>query len=60
MIAHGVPVAFSNDDPAILGQDNPGLSYDFYQTIQAFDNVGLGGLVSYTLLTCLPFLIPSC
>ena len=46
MIAHGVPVAISNDDPAILGQDNPGLSYDFYQTIQAFDNVGLGGLVS--------------
>lgn len=47
MIAHGVPTAISNDDPAILGQDVAGLSYDFYEVIQAFDNLGLGGLVSY-------------
>lgn len=46
MIAHGVPTAISNDDPAILGQDVAGLSYDFYEVIQAFDNLGLGGLVS--------------
>lgn len=45
MIAHGVPTAISNDDPAILGQDVAGLSYDFYEVIQAFDNVGLAGLV---------------
>jgi adenosine deaminase/adenosine deaminase CECR1 len=45
MIAHGVPTAISNDDPAILGQDIAGLSYDFYQTIQGFDNIGLAGLV---------------
>ncbi|KAJ5783219.1 hypothetical protein N7457_004993 [Penicillium paradoxum] len=44
MIAHGIPTAISNDDPAILGQDAAGLSYDFYQTIQAFDNIGLAGL----------------
>ncbi|OGM45041.1 adenosine deaminase family protein [Aspergillus bombycis] len=44
MIAHGIPTAISNDDPAILGQNAAGLSYDFYQTIQAFDNVGLAGL----------------
>ncbi|KAG2421698.1 hypothetical protein HFD88_005674 [Aspergillus terreus] len=44
MIANGVPTAISNDDPAILGQDAAGLSYDFYQTIQAFDNLGLAGL----------------
>ncbi|KAJ5335968.1 Adenosine/AMP deaminase [Penicillium brevicompactum] len=44
MIAHGVPTAISNDDPAILGQDVAGLSYDFYEVIQAFDNVGLAGL----------------
>ncbi|EAW10016.1 adenosine deaminase family protein [Aspergillus clavatus NRRL 1] len=44
MIAHGVPTAISNDDPAILGQDIAGLSYDFYQTIQGFDNIGLAGL----------------
>lgn len=47
MIAHGVPTAISNDDPAILGQDVAGLSYDFYEVIQAFENLGLGGLVSY-------------
>ncbi|KAF5859973.1 cat eye syndrome chromosome region, candidate 1 [Aspergillus alliaceus] len=44
MIAHGIPTAISNDDPAILGQDAAGLSYDFYQTIQGFDNIGLAGL----------------
>ncbi|CAI0643306.1 unnamed protein product [Colletotrichum noveboracense] len=44
MIAHGVPTAISNDDPAMLGQDSAGLSFDFYQVIQGFDNVGLAGL----------------
>ncbi|KAF7592256.1 cat eye syndrome chromosome region, candidate 1 [Aspergillus hancockii] len=44
MIAHGIPTAISNDDPAILGQDAAGLSYDFYQTVQGFDNIGLAGL----------------
>lgn len=45
MIAHGVATAISNDDPAILGEDAAGLSYDFFQIIQGFDNIGLGGLV---------------
>ncbi|PYI30350.1 adenosine deaminase family protein [Aspergillus indologenus CBS 114.80] len=44
MIAHGIATAISNDDPAMLGQDAAGLSYDFYQTIQGFDNIGLAGL----------------
>ncbi|KAJ5537663.1 hypothetical protein N7494_007142 [Penicillium frequentans] len=44
MIAHGIPTAISNDDPAILGQDVAGLSYDFFEAIQAFDNLGLAGL----------------
>ncbi|KAI0875546.1 hypothetical protein GGS24DRAFT_489246 [Hypoxylon argillaceum] len=44
MIAHGVATAISNDDPAILGEDAAGLSYDFYQIIQGFDNIGLGGM----------------
>ncbi|KAJ5931025.1 hypothetical protein N7466_006518 [Penicillium verhagenii] len=44
MIAHGIPTAISNDDPAMLGQDVAGLSYDFYEAIQAFDNLGLAGL----------------
>lgn len=46
MIAHGVPTALSNDDPAIMGQDDAGLSYDFYEAIQGFENLGLAGLVS--------------
>ncbi|CAG8128225.1 unnamed protein product [Penicillium olsonii] len=46
MIAHGIPTAISNDDPAMLGQDVAGLSYDFYEAIQAFDNLGLAGLGS--------------
>lgn len=45
MIAHGVPTAISNDDPAMMGQDAAGLSFDFSQVIQAFDNIGLAGLV---------------
>ncbi|KAI9930411.1 hypothetical protein ASPWEDRAFT_26940 [Aspergillus wentii DTO 134E9] len=44
MIAHGIPTAISNDDPAMLGQNAPGLSFDFYEAIQGFDNLGLGGL----------------
>ncbi|CAI7589988.1 unnamed protein product [Penicillium viridicatum] len=44
MIAHGILTSISNDDPAILGRDVAGLSYDFYETIQAFDNIGLAGL----------------
>jgi adenosine deaminase CECR1 len=46
LIAHGVPTAISNDDPSMMGQDAPGLSFDFYQVLQASDNLGLGGLVS--------------
>ncbi len=45
LVAHGVPVALSNDDPAIEGQDDAGLSYDFFEAIQGFDNIGLAGLV---------------
>ncbi|ETN44351.1 uncharacterized protein HMPREF1541_10531 [Cyphellophora europaea CBS 101466] len=44
MIAHGVATAISNDDPSMMGQDAPGLSFDFYQVLQASDNLGLAGL----------------
>ncbi|RDA84554.1 hypothetical protein CP532_3760 [Ophiocordyceps camponoti-leonardi (nom. inval.)] len=44
LVAHGVPTSISNDDPAMLGQDAAGLSFDFYQVIQAFDNIGMAGL----------------
>lgn len=46
LIANGVSTALSNDDPAIEGQDDAGLSYDFYEAIQGFKNIGLAGLVS--------------
>ncbi|KAH8891932.1 adenosine deaminase family protein [Thozetella sp. PMI_491] len=44
LIAHGVPTSISNDDPAIMGHDAPGLSFDFYQALQGYENLGLGGL----------------
>ncbi|KAF2793240.1 adenosine deaminase family protein [Melanomma pulvis-pyrius CBS 109.77] len=44
LIAQGVPTSISNDDPAIMGQDLPGLSFDFYQMIQGVESLGLGGL----------------
>jgi len=46
LIAHGVPTALSNDDPNVEGQDAAGLSFDFYEAIQGFENLGLAGLVS--------------
>lgn len=45
LLAQGVPVAVSNDDPGILGQKTTGsATHDMWQVVQAFDNVGLGGL----------------
>ncbi|KAF3917774.1 hypothetical protein ABW20_dc0102819 [Dactylellina cionopaga] len=43
-MANGVPVALSNDDPGILGQGATGMSHDYFQVLQAFDNVGLEGV----------------
>lgn len=50
MMAHGVATAISNDDAAMMGQDAPGLSFDFYQVLQASDNLGLAGLVFCSVL----------
>ena len=45
MVAHGVPVSINNDDPGILGQISTGsMTHDFWQVLQAYDNVGLEGL----------------
>lgn len=46
LLAQGVPVALCNDDPAMLGQYKLGMSHDFYQAIQALENLGLEGLGS--------------
>ncbi len=44
LLARGVPVALCNDDPAILGQDTNGMSHDFWQALQGWENLGLEGL----------------
>jgi adenosine deaminase CECR1 len=46
LLARGVPVALCNDDPAILGQGVAGMSHDFWQALQGWDNLGLAGLGS--------------
>ncbi|KAL7273666.1 hypothetical protein RUND412_003462 [Rhizina undulata] len=45
LLANGVPVSLNNDDPGILGQKSTGsMTHDYWQVLQAFDNVGLEGL----------------
>ncbi|RPA94313.1 Metallo-dependent hydrolase [Choiromyces venosus 120613-1] len=45
MLAHGIPVSLNNDDPGILGQKTTAsITHDYWQVLQAFDNVGLEGL----------------
>lgn len=46
LLARGVPCALCNDDPAILGQGLTGMSHDFWQALQGWENLGLGGLAS--------------
>ena len=46
MLAHGVPVALSNDDPGILGQGHSGSTHDFWQALQGIESLGLEGLAS--------------
>ncbi|KAL9612933.1 MAG: hypothetical protein Q9167_002516 [Letrouitia subvulpina] len=46
LLARGVDVALCNDDPAILGVGKVGLTHDFWQALQGWDNLGLEGLGS--------------
>ena len=46
LLARGVVVALCNDDPAILGQGKNGVSHDFWQAVQGWENLGLEGLGS--------------
>ncbi|KAL9138697.1 MAG: hypothetical protein Q9175_000052 [Cornicularia normoerica] len=46
LLARGVPCALSNDDPAILGQRGNGVTNDFWQALQGWENLGLAGLGS--------------
>jgi adenosine deaminase CECR1 len=46
LLSRGVPCALCNDDPTILGQGVSGMSHDFWQALQGWDNLGLEGLGS--------------
>jgi adenosine deaminase CECR1 len=46
LLARGVHVALCNDDPSILGQGVNGMTHDFWQALQGWDNLGLAGLGS--------------
>ncbi|VUC37453.1 unnamed protein product [Clonostachys rosea] len=46
LLARGVPCSLCNDDPAMLGQDTSGMSHDFWQALQGWENLGLAGLGS--------------
>ncbi|KAH6684543.1 cat eye syndrome critical region protein [Halenospora varia] len=46
LLARGVKAALANDDPALLGQGTSGVTHDFWQALQGWDNLGLEGLGS--------------
>lgn len=46
LLARGVPCALSNDDPAVLGQRGNGVTDDFWQALQGWENLDLAGLGS--------------
>lgn len=46
LLARGVSVALCNDDPAVLGVGKNGLTHDFWQALQGWENLGLEGLGS--------------
>jgi adenosine deaminase CECR1 len=46
LLARGVPCSLCNDDPTILGQGISGMSHDFWQALQGWENLGLAGLGS--------------
>ncbi|KAF4125773.1 adenosine deaminase CECR1 [Geosmithia morbida] len=46
LLARGVPCCLCNDDPAMMGQNTAGMSHDFWQAIQGWENLGLAGLGS--------------
>ncbi|TKX22906.1 adenine deaminase-like protein [Elsinoe australis] len=46
LLSRGVSVALCNDDPAMLGHVVSGMTHDFWQALQGWDNLGLEGLGS--------------
>ncbi|PNS17314.1 hypothetical protein CAC42_6997 [Sphaceloma murrayae] len=46
LLSRGVSVALCNDDPAMLGHVTSGMTHDFWQALQGWENLGLEGLGS--------------
>lgn len=46
LLSRGVACCLNNDDPAMLGQGSSGLTHDFWQALQAWEDLGLEGLAS--------------
>lgn len=46
LLARGVAASLCNDDPVLLGQGTTGMTHDFWQALQGWENLGLAGLVS--------------
>ena len=46
LLARGVSCCLANDDPGILGHGNSGITHDFWQALQGWENLGLAGLGS--------------
>jgi len=46
LLARGVACSLCNDDPAVFGMGMTGMSHDFWQALQGWENLGLGGLAS--------------
>lgn len=46
LLARGVTAALCNDDPAVLGHGRNGMTHDFWQALQGWENLGLAGLAS--------------
>ena len=46
LLARGVACCLSNDDPGILGHGSSGVTHDFWQALQGWENLGLAGLGS--------------
>ena len=46
LLARGVACALCNDDPTIFGLGSSGMTHDFWQALQGWENLGLEGLAS--------------
>ncbi|EAS33306.3 CECR1 family adenosine deaminase [Coccidioides immitis RS] len=44
LLARGISASLSNDDPALLGQGTSGMTHDFWEALQSWENLGLAGL----------------